>query len=113
MTKNKTVATKKYDHKHWLSFGITEEDWTALAYLVNATDKKGIKFHSLHKASGNGLEALFEGYGNIPIILNVSATGDSRVEYHRHWDKPAEYVRSCGDIKQNWESIARLICNLR
>jgi hypothetical protein len=112
---SKTATMKqKYSHKHWLSFGITEQDWTALAYLVNATDKKGIKFHNLYKPNAsNGLEALFEGYGAHPILLSVATTGNSRVEFYRHWDKGPEYVRSCGDIKENWEAISRLICNLR
>jgi hypothetical protein len=109
---NKPVVMS-YKHKHWLSFGITEQDYTALAYLVDAVGKKGIKMHSLMGLRDkDGLEAIFDVHKK-PVVLNLATNGNARLEFYRSADRGPELTTGCGDIRQKWQDIARMICNFR
>jgi hypothetical protein len=105
----------KYDHQHWRDFKISEQDWTALAYLANYTEKRGVRMVHLSKLIKNrpGLELTFESSEKKLIVLNLGGNGEARVEFYRHWDKGPEQVKVCGDVKKNWQQIGQLICILR
>ena len=101
----------------WKQFGISEQCWNCLAEIVEECDSKGIKLYCLSKLNYPGVELLFESYSTgafpHPIVLNVSATGDSRVEFYRHYDHGPESVRRTGDVNANYKEIGRYITLLR
>jgi hypothetical protein len=104
-----------YDHKYWLDFKISQEDWTALARLSHYAEVRGIKTVCLSKLNGDrpGLELVFQSYARKPIVLNLGGNGDARVEFYRRWDRGPEQIKSCGNIREHWEDIGRLMVNLR